>query len=310
MSNHSSTPTVSTSALSTRHTALIFAGGGLLFVAGLVLAALTGNVWLQVIMLAVVQGISEFLPISSTAHLLITSDLIGFEHSIGGTFEIFIQLGSILAVIGFYINTLIDHARQLTTSAAIRHFWIGVFLAFLPAAIIGLALHDWIKAVLFETPTVIATSLIIGGILFIVVEQLPPRQQTINDITQVSWRQAIGIGLAQVLALIPGTSRSGASIFGGLAAGLDRPTATAFSFYLSMPTLGAATIYDLLSNLDQVTPDDLGRLLLGTVVTAVVSWFCIAWLLRYVARNSFVPFGIYRIGIGLVILVLVAFNWL
>lgn len=267
--------------------------------------------WWQVVILGIVQGLTEFLPISSTAHLLITADLLGFEGSIGGTFEIFIQFGTVLAVIGYYLRDLLAQARAFIGAdsdpaavRAARRFWLGILIAFLPAAIIGLTLRDWIKTVLFEAPQVIATSLILGGIVFIVVERLPRRgaAATATDLSQVSFGQALGVGIAQTLALIPGVSRSGASIVGGLFAGLDRRTATAFSFYLSIPTLGAATLVDLIGSLDMITSADIGRLLLGTVVAMIVGWLSIGWLLQYVARHDFTAFGIYRIGAGLAIL--------
>jgi undecaprenyl-diphosphatase len=162
--------------------------------------------------------------------------------------------------------------------------------------------------VLFESPIVIACSLIIGGIIFIIVERRPREAAKVDTLTGISFKQALGIGFAQVTALIPGVSRSGASIVGGMFAGLDRPTATAFSFYLSIPTLGGATVFDLLTNLDKVTTDDLGRLFVGTVVSGIVAWLSIGWLLRYVASNNFIPFGIYRIIIGALILALVGWG--
>jgi undecaprenyl-diphosphatase len=282
-----------------------------LVVAVLVLLAASGllrNVWVQVVLLGIVEGITEFLPISSTAHLLIVADLLDFQYSIDGTFEIFIQLGATLAVVAFYFRALLEQARAVTTSAEVRRFWLGIVIAFLPAAFIGLALRDWIKTVLFESPIVIACSLIIGGIIFIIVERRPREAAKVDTLTGISFKQALGIGFAQVTALIPGVSRSGASIVGGMFAGLDRPTATAFSFYLSIPTLGGATVFDLLTNLDKVTTDDLGRLFVGTVVSGIVAWISIGWLLRYVASNNFIPFGIYRIIIGALILALVAWG--
>jgi undecaprenyl-diphosphatase len=275
-------------------------------VVGLFLARVTGNVWLQVVMLGVVEGLTEFLPISSTAHLLLTTDLIKFQYSIDGTFEVFIQLGAVLAVVWFYLRDLLEQVRNVRTSPETRRFWLCILLAFLPAALIGLFLRDWIKGVLFDSNVVIACSLIIGGIIFIIVERLPQRTITASELGHISYRQALITGFAQVMALIPGTSRSGASIVGGMFAGLNRSTATAFSFYLAIPTLGAATVLDLLLNIDKLAADDLGRLLVGMVVSGVVAWLSIGWLLRYVASNSFVPFGIYRIVVGLLVLALVA----
>jgi undecaprenyl-diphosphatase len=249
--------------------------------------------------------VTEFLPISSTGHLLITADLLNFQNSIGGTFEIFIQLGAILAVVVFYARDLISQVRSLPTSPTTRRFWLAILVAFLPAAAIGFVFRGRIKQVLFASPPVIAWALIIGGVVLIAVEMLPRRQATVHEVENTSFMQALGIGIAQVLALIPGVSRSGASIVGGLLGGLDRPTATAFSFYLAIPTLGAATIVDLLGSLDELAPGDIGRLVVGTIVAFVVAWISIGWLLRYIAHHSFVAFGIYRIIVGIVILALV-----
>ncbi len=306
MFNHSS-PTTTT--YISRRT--IIWGFGFLFtlMGSLLLAIFANNAWLDVVVLGTVEGITEFLPISSTGHLLVTSDLLGFTNSIGGTFEIFIQFGAVLAVLMYYARDLGAQARALPTSAAVRRFWLGIIIAFLPAAAVGLALRDWIKLLLFTSPTVIAWALIIGGIVLLIVERLPHRP-TVREERAITLWQALSIGLAQVLALIPGVSRSGATIVGGMLSGLDRRTATAFSFYLALPTLGAATLVDLLSNVDQLTPGDLARLALGTITSLIVAWFAIGWLLRYVANHSFMAFGLYRIGAGLIMLVLVAAGWL
>jgi len=262
--------------------------------------------WGKVVLLGIVEGLTEFLPISSTAHLLIAADLLSFKDSIGGTFEIFIQLGAILAVVAYYANDLLAQARSVATTAKTRHFWIAIIVAFLPAAVVGLVLRKWIKQVLFASPSVIAWALILGGIALIVIELLPKRAITAQDVEEVSFGQALGIGVAQVLALVPGVSRSGASMIGGMLGGLDRRTATAFSFYLAIPTLGAATVVDLLGSLNQISGSDVGRLVVGTVVSGVVAWISIGWLLRYVAGHSFVAFGIYRIVAGALVLALVA----
>lgn len=271
--------------------------------AALALAGFANAGWWHVLQLGIVEGVTEFLPISSTGHLLITTELIGFEHNLGGTFEIFIQLGAVIAVVGFYARDLLAQAREVTHSQETRHFWLAIFVAFLPAAVIGVLLHTWIKAVLFHPP-VIALALIIGGVVFIVVERLPSRPITVQKPQDVSLVQALAIGFVQVLAMIPGTSRSGASIIGGMLAGLDRKTATTFSFYLAIPTLGAATLFELATSLGDLAADDIWRLLLGMVVSLVIAWLSIGWLLRYVATNSFVPFGIYRIVAGIGILLI------
>jgi undecaprenyl-diphosphatase len=260
-------------------------------------------------LLGVVEGITEFLPVSSTGHLLITSWLIHFKGSLEGTFEIFIQLGAVVAVLLFYRRDLLGQARALlganaggpaaTTGA--RRLWLAVLLAFLPAAVFGLALHKTIKRHLF-IPPVISFTLTIGGVVLLLVEKVRRAEPRTRDLAETTPRQALLIGLAQVLALVPGVSRSGASIVGGMLVGMDRITATAFSFYLALPTLGGATVVDLAKSLSLVGPDDAIRLLVGTVVSFAVSFVCIGWLLRYVSRNSFTSFGWYRIVAGLALL--------
>lgn len=287
---------------------LLLAGALIALGLGLSLSSGSAHTWWQVVTLGVVEGLTEFLPISSTAHLLLASDLMGFENSIGGTFEIFIQLGAILAVVGYFSRDLLAQLREAPHNPAVQRFWLAILIAFFPAAGVGLLLRDFIKRVLFESPTVIALSLIVGGIVLIAVERLPRPAPKTLDLERIAFGQALGIGVAQILALIPGVSRSGASIVGGMLAGLDRRTATVFSFYLAIPTLGAATVVDLLGSLNQMTGDDLARLLVGMLVSLVVAWLSIAWLLRYVSNHSFVPFGIYRIFAGLVVLAMVAFG--
>lgn len=266
--------------------------------------------WLKVVLLGLIEGVTEFLPISSTGHLLIAAELLRFRQSVSGTFEIFIQFGAVLAVLGYYARDLIAQARAFPTDATTRRFWGAIVVAFLPAAVVGLLLHSWIKRVLFASPSVIAWSLIVGGLALLAADRLPQRPVTTEAATGVSLRQALGIGVAQVLALIPGVSRSGASIVGGLLAGLDRRTATSFSFYLALPTLGAATLVELAGSIRQLTARELGQLALGMVVALAVAWITIGWLLRYVANHSFLLFSLYRIAAGAVILALVAVGWL
>jgi undecaprenyl-diphosphatase len=272
--------------------------------------------WGQVVVLGVVEGLTEFLPVSSTGHLVVAAEAMRFQGSIGGTFEIFIQLGAILAVVGFYFRDLVaqtvavlGHPTARAAPAEARRFWLAVLVAFLPAAAMGLALHGFIKAALFRS-TVIAVTLILGGVVFLLVEMVHRRPPTTQDVMRVTPLQALLVGLAQTLALVPGVSRSGASIIGGMLVGLDRATATAFSFYLAIPTLGGATVVDLLKSLHRLGPGDPARLILGTGVSLVVAWLTMGWLLRYVSRRSFVPFGVYRLLAGTAILGLVALRFL
>lgn len=273
--------------------------------------------WLKVVLLGIVEGVTEFLPISSTGHLIIASEFLALRDSLDGTFEIFIQIGAVVAVFAYYRAALWQQARLLFAPpqpedrASALQLWLGVFVAFIPAAIIGLMLDDWLEARLFN-PVAVAIALIVGGVMFLIVERWLQSTRLDDQVTSVNdhpltMRQALIVGLWQCLALIPGMSRSGMSIIGGMLAGLDRHRATDFSFYLALPTLGAATLYTLARDFNQLNNADLGFLLLGAAISAVVAWLSIDWLLRYVASNNFVPFGIYRIILGAVILWLFLF---
>jgi undecaprenyl-diphosphatase len=206
----------------------------------------------------------------------------------------------VLAVAWYYRRDLLAQARALPRDRATQRFWLNIFIAFLPAAAVGFLVHDWLKERLFR-PEVVAVSLILGGIVFLLIEKRPPSSTT-HDLMKVTPKQALAIGVAQVFSLIPGVSRSGASIVGAFLAGLDRPTAVAFSFYLALPTLGLATVFDLVSNLDQLSRDDLLLMAVGTIFAFVTALLVIGWLLRYVGGHTFRVFGWYRIVAGVVIL--------
>ena len=270
---------------------------------------------IKVIILGIVEGITEFLPISSTGHLLIASQLLNAEvaERLGGTFEIFIQLGAVVAVIGYYRRDLWRQARTVTSDPDVRRLWLAIVIAAIPAGVAGLLLRDFLKEEVFTSDSrglVIAVALILGGFVFLIIERSPrlTSQTTTADLSAVTYRQALWIGIAQVFALVPGVSRSGASIVGGMLSGQTRQVATAFSFYLSIPVLGGATILDLLLSLNEVSSQDILYLTLGAIVSCVVAWIAIGWLLRYISRNSFIPFGYYRIGAGCVILLLIVSN--
>lgn len=264
---------------------------------------------LKVIVLGIVQGITEFLPISSTGHLIVAKTALNFQTSLQETFEIFIQIGSVIAVIAFYRADLWRQVRTVRSDQGVQRLWIAILIAAIPAALAGFLLQDFITETLYA-PAVVGVSLILGGIVFLLIERRPAPSDETSELQAVTPRQAIMVGLAQMVALIPGVSRSGASIVGGLLSGMNRTVATQFSFYLSIPVLGGATVYSLLKALDTVNGDDLILLALGTVVTLIVSWIAIGWLLRYIARNNFVLFGYYRIAAGIVILLLVAVGFL
>lgn len=260
--------------------------------------------WLKVIILGVVQGVTEFLPISSTGHLIVAAALLDFSNRLDATFEIFIQIGSVAAVLAFYRADILRQVRAVPRDAGVQRFWLAIVIACVPAVVVGFLFQDWIQTVLYS-PAVVAVSLIVGGVIFLLVERRPIPART-TETTAIRPAQAVAIGVAQVISLIPGVSRSGATIIGGMLAGLDRRTAAEFSFYLAIPMLGGVTLYELISNLDTLTAGDLAYLLVGAAVVAVVSWVVIGWLLRYIAAHSFRAFGYYRILAGIIILVLIA----
>jgi undecaprenyl-diphosphatase len=261
---------------------------------------------IKAIIMGIVEGLTEFLPISSTGHLIVAGRLLALPENLRGTFEIFIQLGAVIAVIIFYWADLFRQFKAVPRDRDVQRLWSGVLVAFVPAAVVGFLLVDWIDEVLFN-PVVVALSLIIGGVFFLWIERRSDERETAavtTSLEAVTLLQALYIGLAQLAALIPGVSRSGASIIGGMLAGLNRRTATQFSFYLAIPTLGVATVYSLLKNFDQISSNDLVALIVGMVVAGVIAWLSIGWLLRYVSNNNFIPFGYYRIFAGTVILLL------
>ena len=254
--------------------------------------------------LGIVEGLTEFLPVSSTGHLIVTKDLLGFNFADdSGVFEIVIQLGAVLAVMWFYRGEIWQQVRTVASDAAVRNFWTTIVIAALPAIIIGLLIHDWIQVYLF-TPVTVAIALIIGGFAFIWIERRPPTTVQTTDHQSVTYWQAFLIGLAQMAAIIPGVSRSGATILGALGVGLSRESATKFSFYLAIPLLGGAAAYELVSSLDNINRAQLGLLAVGTVSAFIFAFLSVGWLLRYVSRNTFTPFGYYRIAAGVVILLL------
>ncbi len=266
---------------------------------------------LKAIILGLIEGLTEFLPISSTGHLIVGSALLDFLPHLRDTFDIFIQLGAVVAVLAFYFPEIVQQFRSLPTSRVTQRFWVSLLIAFIPAAAIGVLLRHVIKDMLFS-PGVVAVSLIVGGIIMILVDRRPARQpatvnadvQSLGAVKSITFGQALVVGLAQVVSLIPGVSRSAASIIGGMLAGLDRRSATQFSFFLAIPTLGAATIFDLVSSIRSVRSDDILYLAVGTLVSGIVAWLAIRWLLGYVAGHTFVAFGFYRIAAGIAILIL------
>ncbi len=247
-------------------------------------------------LLGLVEGITEFLPISSTGHLIVAADWLQFTGPRAKTFEIFIQLGAILAIVWIYRQRFLGVARHALREPDSRRFLTNLLLGFLPAAVVGFLIHGWIKEHLF-TPAVVAWGFIVGGVLMLLIERRRP-VPVVTDASAIAPATAFAIGLAQMLALVPGVSRSGATIMGGYLLGLSRTAATEFSFFLAVPVLTAAAGYDLLKSLDQLVPADLPVFATGFVVAFLSAFVVVKALLRYVAHHSFVPFAWYRIAFG------------
>jgi undecaprenyl-diphosphatase len=250
--------------------------------------------------LGLVEGATEFVPVSSTGHLILVSNWLGLVDERTKTFEIFIQLGAILAVVWLFRGRLAQVLAAAGRDPGSRRFIANQVIAFLPAALIGFLAHDWIKAHLFK-PAVVVLALIAGGLIILLIEYWSPRS-AVKDVNQVPPRTALGIGMAQVLSLVPGTSRSGATIMGGYALGLSRVAATEFSFFLAIPVMLAATGYDLLKSRGVLSAGDVPMFAVGFVVSFISAMFVVKALLRYVAGHSFRIFAWYRILLGAVLL--------
>jgi len=247
-------------------------------------------------LLGLIEGVTEFIPVSSTGHLILASRWLGESGEAAKTFDIFIQLGAILAIVWLYRARLSHAGAAARRDPVSRRFLLNLVIAFLPAAIVGFLAHDWIKARLF-TPVVVATALVVGGLLILLIERLRPRER-VADVADVRPPTALGVGLAQVLSLIPGTSRSGATIMGGYALGLSRRAATEFSFFLSIPVMFAATLYDLLKSRGALGAADLPAFTVGFIVSFVSALIVVKAFLGYVSRHSFNAFAWYRIILG------------
>jgi undecaprenyl-diphosphatase len=255
---------------------------------------------LKAAILGLVEGVTEFIPVSSTGHLIIAGDLLGFTGERAKTFEIFIQLGAIFAVVWLYRALFVRVARNLGRSVESRRFVVNLALGFLPAAVVGLATHKWIKAHLFTVPTV-AGALVVGGLAILAIERTRPTAR-VSSVDALGPRTAFGIGVAQVLSLFPGVSRSGATILGGYLLGLTRTAATEFSFFLAIPTLIAAGLYETWKERALLNADDLGMWAVGFIAAFVSAFLCVRWLLRYISNHDFSVFAWYRIVFGLVVI--------
>jgi undecaprenyl-diphosphatase len=259
---------------------------------------------LKAALLGLVEGATEFIPVSSTGHLILASDWLGLVDERAKTFDIFIQLGAILAIVWIYRVRLARWVGDARTDPGSRRFLLNVILAFLPAAIVGFLAHEWIKSRLFN-PDVVAVALIAGGVVILLIERWPPKSR-VHDVAGIPPRLALGIGMAQVLSLIPGTSRSGATIMGGYALGLSRTAATEFSFFLAIPTMLAATMYDLLKSWSVLAVTDIPMFAVGFIVSFVSAVVVVKAFLTYVSNHTFRVFAWYRIAIGVVLLLILS----
>jgi len=265
------------------------------------------TVLLHALILGIVEGLTEFLPVSSTGHLILAGDLLHFNDEKGKVFEIVIQFGAILAVVWEYRSKIAEVTRGLARDPAAQRFAINLLIAFMPLALLGLLFHKTIKTLLFQ-PIPVATAFIVGGV-FILWAERRRHAIRIESVDQLGVLDALKLGLAQALALIPGTSRSGATIIGGLFFGLSRKAATEFSFFLAIPTLTVATFYQLYKERALFSFDDAGMFATGFGAAFVSAFLCVRWLLRYISHHDFVPFAWYRIAFGALVLVTWQLGW-
>lgn len=256
---------------------------------------------LKTIIMGIVEGATEFLPISSTGHLIIAGDVLQFlTKDKRDVFEIVIQLGAILAVVWQYRQKFTDVTLSLNTQKS-QQFVMNLFIAFLPLAIIGLAFHHQIKALLFN-PKSVAIALIVGGFIILWIEKMNIAKAKVHNVDDMNWQHAVKVGFAQAIALIPGASRAGSTIIGGMLFGLSRTVATEFSFFLAVPVMFAATAYDLYKSRDLLAADDLLIFFIGFVTAFIAALIVIKVLIRYVQNHDFTAFAWYRIAFGALVL--------
>lgn len=263
---------------------------------------------IQALILGIVEGLTEFLPISSTGHQIIVADLLDFGGERAMAFNIIIQLGAILAVVWEFRRKILDVVTGLPTQRNAQRFTVNLLIAFLPAVVLGVIFADLIHHYLFN-PITVATALVIGGIIMLWAERREHQvhAETVDDIT---WKDALKVGLAQCLAMIPGTSRSGSTIIGGMLFGLSRKTATEFSFFLAMPTMVGAAVYSGYKYRDLFQPADLPVFAIGFITSFIFAMIAVKGLLKFIASHSYAAFAWYRIGFGLLILATWQFGWI
>jgi undecaprenyl-diphosphatase len=259
--------------------------------------------------MGVVEGLTEFLPISSTGHLILAGALLGFDDAKAKVFDIAIQTGAIFAVILVYWQKIRATLVALPSQRSAQRFALNVLIGFFPAVLLGLLLGKAIKAHLF-TPTVVASTFILGGFIILWAERRPQSATRIAEVDDMGPVDALKVGLVQCLAMVPGTSRSGATIIGGMLLGLSRKAATDYSFFLAIPTLIGAGVYSLYKERELLQVADLPMFAVGLFFSFVSAWLCVRWLLRYISTHSFVPFAWYRIAFGLLVLVTAWTGWI
>ena len=253
--------------------------------------------WIYAVILGVIEGLTEFIPVSSTGMMLLAKKALGLPDGFWDTFAVMIQLGAILAVVVLYFRKLSTQVIRLPTDPAARRFALSVIVAFIPSVVLGLLLHDFIKQVLFDNPQVQCISLILGGLVLLVIDRIAPKP-TADDPLKLSLARSLGIGLFQVLAMMPGVSRSGATIVGGMLMGVEKRAAAEFTFFLAIPTMAGAFVLDAWQSRDQLTADTLPLIAIGFVVAFVVALVVIRTMLAVVTSRGLAPFGWLRIVIG------------
>ena len=265
-------------------------------------------VLLKAALMGVVEGLTEFLPISSTGHLILAGALLGFDDAKAKVFDIAIQTGAIFAVILVYWQRIRATLVALPTERQAQRFALNVLIGFVPAVLLGLLLGKAIKAHLF-TPTVVASTFIVGGFIILWAERRQQASVRIQSVEDMAPLDALKVGLVQCLAMVPGTSRSGATIIGGMLLGLSRKAATDYSFFLAIPTLIGAGGYSLYKERALLSVADIPMFSVGLVFSFISAWLCVRWLLRYISSHSFVPFAYYRIVFGVLVLVTASMGW-
>jgi len=270
--------------------------------------ALFQNSFFKAMIMGLIEGITEFIPVSSTAHLLIASYLINFNSIKNQLFEIVIQFGAILAITIVYRHKIFDIIKNIRSNSTNQKFLLNIIIAFLPAILFGALFHKFIKLYFFN-PLVIGLSMLIGGFIILIVEKFYQKNISQNkEMKEINIKSSLLIGLFQCLAMIPGVSRSGATIIGAMFLGVSRAKATEFSFFLAIPTIFSASIFDLYKNHQDLTLENIELIIFGSVIAFLSSLIVIKWLISFVAKNNFLIFATYRIIIGALILLIISFS--